>query len=135
MDAIAYQTDSVNQKKQQTDEMTTTYTEKAKYQMDMYHSVKFVNNILLGIYMIAFIYVHFIFLTQYLSGVKRNATADTFWLIVLFLYPYLIYYLERKVYFMITYVLSFIYGKTYVSKFDQLLLSDEYYAEPVTHNL
>jgi hypothetical protein len=79
--------------------------------------------------------VHFVFLTLYLAGVKRNEIADTFWLFVLFLYPYLIYYLESKLYFAVTYVLSFIYGKTYVSKFDQLLLFDEYYAEPVTHNV
>lgn len=131
MDAIVYQTGSVNKKKQQTDDTANTYTEKAKYQIEMYNSVKSINNILLTFYLVAFIFVHIMIFIEYMSGVKRNEIADLFWLILLFLYPYLIYYLERNVYFMITYVLSFIYGKTYVSKFDQLLLSDEYYAEPV----
>lgn len=135
MDAIVYQTDSVNKKKQETDETANTYTEKASYQMDMYHSVKFVNNILLTFYLIAFIIVHLMIFIEYLSGAKRNAIADIFWITILFLYPYLIYYLESKVYFMITYVLSLIYGKTYVSNFDKLLLFNEYYAEPVTNSM
>ena len=129
MDAIVYQTNSVNKKNRETVETANTYTEKAKHQMDMYNSVKFVNRILLILYILVFIFIHIILISQYSSGVKRSAAADTFWLCILFLYPYLIYYLERKIYFAITYVLSLLYGKTYVSKFDKLLLFNEYYAE------
>ena len=135
MDAIMYQTESVNKKAQQTDESTNVYIEKAKYQMDMYNSVKFVNGLLLLFYIIVFTVIHVMFISQYISGVKRNEVADTFWLSIFFFYPYMIYYIERNLYFAITYVLSFIYGKTYVSNFDKLLLFDEYYAEPETQPL
>ena len=135
MSAIEYQTESINKKKLQTDETANTYAEKAKYQMEMYNSVKFANNILLGLYIILFIFIHVMFLIQYIGGVKRNETADLFWLTVFFLYPYLIYYIERAIYFAITYILSLIYGQTYVYKFDKLLLFDEYYAEPIMHNV
>ncbi len=130
--AINYQTESINNKKHQTDETAMTYAENARYQMEMYNSVKFVNKIFLSLYIILFIFIHVMFVIQYLRGVKRNPTTDLFWLLVFFFYPYLIYYIERTIYFGITYLLSLIYGQTYVYKFDKLLLFGEYYAEPVT---
>ena len=133
--AINYQTESINNKKHQTDETAMTYAENARYQMDMYNSVKFVNKIFLSLYIILFIFIHVMFVIQYFGGVKRNETADLFWLSVFFFYPYLIYYIERTIYFGITYLLSLIYGQTYVYKFDKLLLFGEYYAEPVMHRV
>ena len=130
--AINYQTESIKNKKHQTDETAMTYAENARYQMEMYNSVKFVNKIFLSLYIILFIFIHVMFVLQYLGGVKRNPTTDLFWLLVFFFYPYLIYYIERTIYFGITYLLSLIYGQTYVYKFDKLLLFGEYYAEPVT---
>jgi hypothetical protein len=130
--AINYQTESIKNKKHQTDETAMTYAENARYQMEMYNSVKFVNKIFLSLYIILFIFIHVMFVIQYLRGVKRNPTTDLFWLLVFFFYPYLIYYIERTIYFGITYLLSLIYGQTYVYKFDKLLLFGEYYAEPVT---
>jgi hypothetical protein len=133
--AINYQTESINNKKHQTDETAMTYAENARYQMEMYNSVKFVNKIFLSLYIILFIFIHVMFVIQYLGGVKRNPTTDLFWLLVFFFYPYLIYYIERTIYFGITYLLSLIYGQTYVYKFDKLLLFGEYYAEPVMHRV
>jgi hypothetical protein len=133
--AINYQTESIKNKKHQTDETAMTYAENARYQMEMYNSVKFVNKIFLSLYIILFIFIHVMFVIQYLRGVKRNPTTDLFWLLVFFFYPYLIYYIERTIYFGITYLLSLIYGQTYVYKFDKLLLFGEYYAEPVMHRV
>jgi len=129
--AINYQTESIKNKKHQTDETAMTYAENARYQMEMYNSVKFVNKIFISLYIILFIFIHVMFVIQYFGGVKRNPTTDLFWLLVFFFYPYLIYYIERTIYFGITYLLSLIYGQTYVYKFDKLLLFGEYYAEPV----
>ena len=126
---IKYQTDLINKKKTENVDTISTYTEKAKYQMGMYNSVKFVNRILLMFYIILFVFIHVMFFIQYLSGVKRSETADLFWLSIFFLYPYLIYFIERKIYFAITYILALIYGQTYVYQFDKLLLFSDYYLE------
>ena len=77
--AINYQTESINNKKHQTDETAMTYAENARYQMEMYNSVKFVNKIFLSLYIILFIFIHVMFVIQYLGGVKRNPTTDLFW--------------------------------------------------------
>ena len=92
--AINYQTESIKNKKHQTDETAMTYAENARYQMEMYNSVKFVNKIFLSLYIILFIFIHVMFVIQYLRGVKRNPTTDLFWLLVFFFYPYLIYYID-----------------------------------------
>jgi hypothetical protein len=89
-----------------------------------------VNEGLLFSYVVLFSVIHLLFLVQYLNGVARDEVADTVWLTVFFWYPYLIYYLEKTIYFSITYFLSLIYGKTYVYQFDQLLLFTDFYSDP-----
>ena len=128
--AIEYQTNSINSEIPKIQEQTDLYAEKTKYQMQMYNSVKYVNQILLFFYILLFVVIHVLILTQYIQGVKRDEIADTVWILIFFFYPYVIYYLEKTIYFGITYVLSLIYGKTYVYKFDQLLLFTDYYADP-----
>ena len=134
MTAIEYQTNSIQTKIPQIEEQTNTYAEKAKYQMDMYNSVKFVNQVLLFAYIFLFTVIHVLLLVQYMTGVKRDEIADTVWLSFFFFYPYLIYYLERTIYFAVTYFLSLIYGKTYVYKFDEMLLFTDFYSDPGIEN-
>lgn len=98
--------------------------------MEMYSAVKYVNDVLLFFYIILFTVLHVLFLVQYLTGVKRDEIADTIWLSVFFFYPYLIYYVERTIYFAFAYFAAFIYGKTYVYQFDQLLLFTDFYSDP-----
>ena len=128
--AIQYQTESITSQLPQITEKLNTYKGQTKYQMEMYNSVKFVNQSLLAFYIILFSVIHILLLVQYLQGVKRNEIADTIWITVFFFYPYLIYYVERTVYFLVTYVLSLIYGKAYVYQFDQLLLFTDFYSNP-----
>jgi hypothetical protein len=130
--AIDYQTNSIQSKIPKIDDKTNTYKEKTKYQLEMYESVKFVNQLLLIFYIILFSIIHVLLLIQYIQGVKRDATTDTIWLIVLFFYIYLIYYIESAIYFGVTYLLSLIYGQTYVYQFDQMLLFTDFYSDPGT---
>ena len=128
--AIEYQTDSIKKQTTQLNSQLVTNNEKSKYQMEMYYSVKFVNEILLVCYVILFSVIHLLLLVQYIIGVKRDEIADTIWLSVFFFYPYLIYYLESNIYFAFTYLLSLVYGKTYVYQFDKMLLFTDFYADP-----
>jgi hypothetical protein len=130
--AIDYQTNSIQSKIPKIDDKTNTYKEKTKYQLEMYESVKFVNQLLLIFYIILFSIIHVLLLIQYIQGVKRDATTDTIWLIVLFFYIYLIYYIESTIYFGVTYLLSLIYGQAYVYQFDQMLLFTDFYSDPGT---
>lgn len=134
MNAIEYQTNSIYSEIPKIKERSDTYTEKTKYQMQMYNSIKYLNQILLFFYILLFTIIHVLLLVQYLQGVKRDEIADTVWIFVFFFYPYLIYYIEKTIYFCITYLLSLIYGKTYVYQFDQLLLFTDYYADPGVEN-
>ncbi len=127
---IQYQTRSIVNTLHQNADSMHTYQAKANYQMEMYRSIKYVNELFLVFYIVLFTVVHVLFLQQYLTGIKRDEVQDTIWLTFFFLYPYLIYYLEKSVYFGITYVLSLVYGKTYVYEFDQLLLFNDYYSNP-----
>jgi hypothetical protein len=127
---IDYQTQSIKNKIPEIDSQSSTYTEKTKYQTEMYNSVKYVNEILLIFYALLFSVIHILFLVQYLQGVNRDVTKDTIWLTVFFLYPYLIYYVEKTIYSSITYLLSLIYGATYVYQFDKLLLFTDFYYDP-----
>jgi hypothetical protein len=127
---IEYQTNSINSEIPKVKEKTNLYEEKTKYQMQMYDSLKFVNQILLIFYIVLFSVIHILLLVQYLQGVKRDEVADTVWLTFFFFYPYLIYYVERTIYFIITYFLSLIYGQTYVYKFDQILMLTDFYTDP-----
>ena len=112
----------------------STYRAKTGYQNDMYNSVKFVNQLFLLFYVILFCVVHGLFLQQYLQGIKRDEMQDTIWLSFFFLYPYLIYYVERSIYFLVTYILAIIYGQTYVYQFDKLLLFTDYWQPPDSTN-
>lgn len=129
-DAIQYQTHKINDQIGKTNVNNTTYKARSNYQMTMYNSVKYVNQILLAIYIILFGVIHLLLIVQYLQGIKRNELADTIWLFVFFLYPYLIYYIEKTIYFAITYPLSFLYGKSYVYQFDQILMMTDFYKDP-----
>jgi len=130
LSAIEYQTNSIQNEIPTIVDKTNTYSEKTNYQMEMYNSIKFINQAFLVFYVILFSVIHILILVQYFQGVKRDEVADTVWITILFWYPYLIYYVERTIYFCITYVLSFIYGRTYVYQFDQLLLFTDFYADP-----
>lgn len=133
LSAIEYQTNSIQNEIPVLEEKKNNYAEKSNYQMEMYNSVKYMNQAFLVFYVILFSVIHILLLVQYLQGVKRDEVADTIWITILFFYPYLIYYVERTIYFCITYLLSFIYGKTYVYQFDQLLLFTDFYADPGMH--
>lgn len=128
--AIEYQTLSIEHEIPILDDKQKTYAERSNYQMEMYNSVKFVNQVFLFSYVVLFTVIHVLLLVQYIQGVKRDEIADTIWITILFWYPYLIYYLERAIYFCFTYLLSLIYGKTYVYKFDEFLLFTDFYADP-----
>jgi hypothetical protein len=128
--AIDYQTQSINNKIPDVNVQTSTYVEKTKYQMEMYSSVKFVNQLLLFFYVILFSVIHVLIFVQYVQGVKRDEIADTVWLTVFFLYPYLIYYVEKTIYSGVTYLLSLIYGKVYVYQFDKMFLFTDFYTDP-----
>jgi len=128
--AIEYQTSTIQNEIPVIKEKQQMYTEKSNYQMDMYNSVKYVNQLMLFLYIIFFTLIHVLLLVQYIQGVNRDEIADTIWITILFWYPYLIYYVERTIYFCITYGLSLVYGKTYVYQFDQMLLFTDFYADP-----
>ena len=130
LSAIEYQTESIHNEIPDIVSKKNNYTEKSNYQMEMYNSIKFLNQAFLVTYVIMFTIIHVLLLVQYIQGVARDEIADTVWLTILFFYPYLIYYLERTIYFCITYLLSLIYGKTYVYQFDKLLLFTDFYADP-----
>ena len=128
--AIDYQNKSIQKKIPDLESQKNTYTEKTKYQTEMYASVKYVNDILLIFYALLFSVIHVLIFVQYVQGVKRDEIADTVWLTVFFLYPYLIYYVEKTIYSGVMYTLSLIYGTTYVYQFDKLLLFTDFYADP-----
>lgn len=128
MGEVEYQTNAIHRHTQNSMDEANTYQSKSAYQMSMYSAIKYVNQIFLLFYVILFTVIHGLFLQQYLQGIKRDEIQDTIWLTFFFLYPYLIYYLEKTVYFCITYPLSLIYGQTYVYQFDKLMLFNEYYA-------
>jgi len=128
--AIEYQTQTVANEISLIQQKEHTYAEKANYQIEMYNSIKFVNQVFLFFYIVFFSVIHLLLLVQYIQGVKRDEVADTVWLTILFWYPYLIYSVEKSIYFCITYVLSLIYGQTYVYQFDQLLLFTDFYYDP-----
>ena len=129
-EAIKYQNDRISKQISQTQTNASTYLAKSKYQTNMYESVKYLNQFLMVIYGGLFIFIHGIFLHQYLTGVKRDEIADTVWLTVFFFYPYFIYSLEKLVYFGITYVMSLIYGQSYVFQFDRLFMTTDFYKNP-----
>lgn len=107
------------------------YERKNNYQYEMFSNLKTVNTVLVFFYLFLFTLIHVLFLEQYLRGVERSEFWDTVWLTVFFLYPYLMYLFEQGVYFLVTYILSYIYGKTYVYEFNSLFLSPLYYTDAI----
>lgn len=130
MSAIEYQTTTINNEIPKLKEKTNLYEEKTNYQMQAYNSIKFVNQIFLFFYIILFTVIHVLLLVQYVQGIKRDEVADTIWLSFFFFYPYLIYYFERTIYFIITYFISLVYGQSYVYEFDKLLMFTDFYTDP-----
>lgn len=128
--AIEYQTTTINNEIPKIKEKTNLYEEKTNYQMQSYNSLKFINNVFLIFYIILFSVIHLLLLVQYIQGIKRDEIADTIWLSFFFFYPYLIYYVERTIYFIITYFISLVYGQTYVYQFDQLFMLTDFYTDP-----
>ena len=103
---------------------------KARYQTEMYESLKTANTYLLFFYYFLFIIIHVLFAEQYFRGVKRDEVVDSIWFTIFFIYPAVIYFVETYIYFGIMYVLSFIYGNTYVYNFDKMLLNTSFYVAP-----
>lgn len=107
------------------------YEQKNSYQYEMYSNVKTFNTVLVFFYLFLFTLIHVLFLEQYLRGVERSELWDSIWITVFFCYPYLMYLFEQWVYFVVTYVLAYFYGKTYVYEFNSLFLSPLYYTDAV----
>jgi hypothetical protein len=107
-----------------------SYERKNNYQYEMYLNLKTLNTVLVFFYLFLFTLIHVLFLEQYLRGIERSEFWDSVWLTVFFCYPYLMYLFEQGVYFVVTYVLAYIYGKTYVYDFNSIFISPMYYANP-----
>jgi len=106
------------------------YEAKTQYQMDMTASLKSLNTYLLFFYYFLFILIHGLFAEQYYRGVPRSEIVDSIVFTGFFIYPAVIYFIESYLYFGITYVLSYIYGNSYVYQFDKLLMSTDFYRDP-----
>jgi len=106
------------------------YEAKTQYQMDMTASLKSLNTYLLFFYYFLFILIHGLFAEQYYRGVPRSEIMDSIVFTGFFIYPAVIYFIESYLYFGITYVLSYIYGNSYVYQFDKLLMSTDFYRDP-----
>jgi hypothetical protein len=106
------------------------YAKKAEYQLGMMESLKTLNTYILFFYYFLFVLVHLVFAEQYYRGIPRNEYVDSAVFTGFFLFPLVIYYVEAYVYFAITYVLSFLYGTSYVYSFDKLFMFTDFYAAP-----
>jgi len=104
------------------------YEQKNSYQYEMYSNMKTLNTVLVFFYLFLFTLIHLLFLEQYLRGIPRSEFWDSVWITVFFCYPYLMYLFEQGIYFIITYVSSYIYGKTYVYDFNSMFISPMYYS-------
>jgi hypothetical protein len=125
--AIKYQTNVANEQAADMNSDAQVSQSRVRYLMSMYNSVQYVNQILVAIYMLLFTIIHVLMFNQYLMGVKRDEIADSIWLTVFFLYPYLIGYVERAIYDGVGFIAASIYGQAYVSNFDKLLVSTDFY--------
>ena len=106
------------------------YEKKTQYQREMTTSLKTANTYILFFYYFLFILIHGLFAEQYFRGIQRNEMVDAVVFTGFFVYPAIIYYLESYLYFGISYVLAYIYGKTYVYQFDQMLTGTNFYQDP-----
>lgn len=104
---------------------------KTEYQNEMTQSLHTINTYLLFFYYFLFLLIHLLLAEQYFRGVKRNDIIDSAWFIWFFLYPLVIYYIESYLYFAFSYMLAFIYGRSYIYNFNNLLLQTDFYQEPI----
>ena len=107
---------------------------KTQYQTGMYETMKTVNTYVLFLYYFVFIVVHALLIEQYFRGITMNKYVTVILFILLLVYPAIIYYVEMYLYSAIGYILSFIYGNTYVYNFDQALLNTDFYLPPPDEN-
>ena len=129
--AIKNETDSLRQL-----EMSgNVNNRKTEYQMEMTQSLRTFNTYLLYFYYFLFLLIHVLLAEQYFRGIKRNELIDTIWFTGFFLYPVVIYYIESYLYFAFSYILAFIYGKSYVYNFNSLLVNTNFYQDPVDANV
>jgi hypothetical protein len=103
---------------------------KTEYQTEMTQSLQTINTYLLFFYYFLFLLIHVLLAEQYFRGVPRNDVIDSIWFTWFFLFPLVIYYIESYVYFAFSYILAFIYGKSYVYNFNSLLINTDFYQEP-----
>ena len=107
------------------------YDTKTRYQMEMTQSLKSLNTYILFFYYFLFVLIHGLFAEQYFRGIHRNEVVDSIVFTGFFVYPAVIYFVESYIYFGITYILSFIYGTTYVYNFNKLFTTTNFYEAPV----
>lgn len=104
---------------------------KTEYQTEMTQSLQTINTYLLFFYYFLFLLIHVLLAEQYFRGIQRDEFIDTIWFTWFFLYPLVIYYIESYVYYAISYIMSFIYGTSYVYKFNSLFINTDFYQDPV----
>ena len=110
----------------------------ADYQAQMYASVQIFNNILVFIYYVIFVVLHILFLEIYLRGETNGDSGTTkikifigvLICIAFFIYPYVIFTVEKFLYTIVTYLWAWISGQKYVYRFDQLFSSTSFYTNP-----
>ena len=131
---INAQTDAINYEINQLKHLEMTgnvNNRKTEYQTVMTQSLQTINKYLLFFYYFLFLLIHVLLAEQYFRGVKRNETIDTIWFTWFFLFPLVIYYIEAYVYFAVSYMLAFIYGRSYVYNFNDIMLQTNFYQAPV----
>ena len=131
---INAQTDAINYEINQLKHLEMTgnvNNRKTEYQTVMTQSLQTINTYLLFFYYFWFLLIHVLLAEQYFRGVKRNETIDTIWFTWFFLFPLVIYYIEAYVYFAVSYMLAFIYGRSYVYNFNDIMLQTNFYQAPV----
>ncbi len=84
----------------------------------MKNTLHIVNNILLLFYAFVFVLIHVMYAVQYWNGVPRNEWVDSIMLVVLFLYPYLIYSIESYIYDLIASLTKTFLGTSYIPSLD-----------------
>jgi hypothetical protein len=131
---INAQTDAINYEINQLKHLEMTgnvNNRKTEYQTVMTQSLQTINTYLLFFYYFLFLLIHVLLAEQYFRGLKRNETIDTIWFTWFFLFPLVIYYIEAYVYFAVSYMLAFIYGRSYVYNFNDIMLQTNFYQAPV----
>ena len=131
---IYAQTESINYEINQLKQLEMTgnvNNRKTEYQTSMTQSLQTINTYLLFFYYFLFLLIHVLLAEQYFRGLKRDEMMDTIWFTWFFLFPLVIYYIEAYVYFAVSYMLAFIYGRSYVYNFNDIMLQTNFYQAPV----